>query len=90
MKRIYHPYWLWEDYKAGFYDNCSGELKKQLILKGLLTQVNQLVVYMLKYQVLLLWKFGIYQIKMFKKEAIKLQLKQLINGMKTIKLYSYA
>ena len=23
MERIYHPYWLWEDYKAGFYDNCS-------------------------------------------------------------------
>ena len=35
MKRIYHPYWLWEDYKAGFYDNCSGELKKQLIQKGI-------------------------------------------------------
>ena len=27
MKRIYHPYWLWEDYKAGFYNNCSGETK---------------------------------------------------------------
>ena len=33
MKRIYHPYWLWEDYKAGFYDNISGEKKKELILK---------------------------------------------------------
>jgi hypothetical protein len=33
MKRIYHPYWLWEDYKAGFYDNVSGEQKKTLILK---------------------------------------------------------
>jgi hypothetical protein len=20
MKRIYHPYWLWEDYQAGMYD----------------------------------------------------------------------
>lgn len=29
MNRIYHPYWLWEDYKAGFYDNCSGESKKE-------------------------------------------------------------
>ena len=28
MKRIYHPYWLWEDYKNGFYDNCTGETKK--------------------------------------------------------------
>lgn len=33
MKRIYHPYWLWEDYKAGFYDNVSGEQKKILLLK---------------------------------------------------------
>lgn len=29
--RIYHPYILWEDYKAGFYDNVSGENKKQMI-----------------------------------------------------------
>jgi hypothetical protein len=34
MKRIYHPYWLWEDYKAGFYDNVSGEEKKRLLLKS--------------------------------------------------------
>jgi hypothetical protein len=30
MKRIYHPYWLWEDYKAGFYDNISGRNKVEL------------------------------------------------------------
>ena len=35
MKRIYHPYWLWEDHKAGFYENCSGENKELLILKGI-------------------------------------------------------
>lgn len=23
MKRIYHPYWVWEDYKAGFYSAYS-------------------------------------------------------------------
>jgi hypothetical protein len=28
MERIYHPYWNWEDHKAGFYDNCSGDIKK--------------------------------------------------------------
>ena len=28
MERIYHPYWVWEDYKKGFYDNCSGDKKK--------------------------------------------------------------
>ena len=33
MERIYHPYWLWEDYKNGFYDNISGDQKKTLILK---------------------------------------------------------
>lgn len=31
MERIYHPYWLWEDYKNGFYDNVSGEQKKECI-----------------------------------------------------------
>lgn len=33
MERIYHPYWLWEDFKSGFYDNISGEKKKELSLK---------------------------------------------------------
>lgn len=35
MKRVYHPYWRWEDFKAGFYDNCSGAIKEQLIKKGI-------------------------------------------------------
>jgi hypothetical protein len=35
MKRIYHPYWLWEDFKAGFYDNCSGEKKDLFIQKSI-------------------------------------------------------
>lgn len=33
MERIYHPYWLWEDFKNGFYDNISGEKKKELSFK---------------------------------------------------------
>jgi len=51
MKRIFHPYWLWEDYKAGFYDNVSGEKKKEYIKKVLemfndkkLTKENMLFV----------------------------------------------
>lgn len=51
MKRIFHPYWLWEDYKAGFYDNVSGEKKKKYIKKVLemfndkkLTKENMLFV----------------------------------------------
>jgi protoheme ferro-lyase len=35
MKRIYHPYWVWEDYKHGFYDNCSGSVKDKHIEKGI-------------------------------------------------------
>lgn len=35
MERIYHPYWLWEDYVNGFYENVSGEQKKLCISKCL-------------------------------------------------------
>jgi hypothetical protein len=35
MKRIYHHYTLWEDFRAGFYDNCSGEEKKDKINKAI-------------------------------------------------------
>jgi len=30
MERIYHPYWLWEDYRCGFYENIGGKDKKIL------------------------------------------------------------
>lgn len=33
MERIYHPYHLWEDYKAGFYNNISGSNKEEMISK---------------------------------------------------------
>lgn len=33
MQRIYHPYHLWEDYKAGFYDNVSGKNKEEMTIK---------------------------------------------------------
>jgi hypothetical protein len=33
MKRIYYHYKRWEDYRDGFYDNCSGEVKKEKITK---------------------------------------------------------
>jgi hypothetical protein len=36
IQQIYHPYYLWEDYKCGFYDNISGvnkdNLTKQVVL----------------------------------------------------------
>jgi hypothetical protein len=37
--RIYHPYWLWEDYKAGFYENCSGE-QKQIYIEKIIKMFN--------------------------------------------------
>jgi hypothetical protein len=33
IKRIYHHYEKWEDFKAGFYDNITGNNKEELILK---------------------------------------------------------
>lgn len=33
MKRIYHHYLKWEDYKNGFYDNCKREKKQYYISK---------------------------------------------------------
>lgn len=35
MKRIYYRWEYWEDFKAGFYDNCSGDKKKYYIEKCL-------------------------------------------------------
>ncbi len=32
MERIYHSWDYWEDYKAGFYNNCSGADKANKIL----------------------------------------------------------
>jgi hypothetical protein len=33
IKRIYHPWEKWEDYKAGFYDNVSAKDKQKMINK---------------------------------------------------------
>lgn len=35
MERIYHPWHRWEDYKLGFYNQCSGLEKEQKIQKVL-------------------------------------------------------
>jgi hypothetical protein len=34
-KRIFHPYTMWEDYKAGFYDNCSGDKKTEVLQRSI-------------------------------------------------------
>lgn len=33
MTRVYHPYTMWEDFKAGFYDNISGKTKEEMKVK---------------------------------------------------------
>lgn len=35
IKRIYHPFWLWEDYEAGFYENISGKEKIEMLEKAI-------------------------------------------------------
>ena len=33
VKRVYHPYWLWEDFNNGFYNNEQPSIKESNILK---------------------------------------------------------
>ena len=33
VKRVFHPYTLWEDHKEGFYNTCSGNEKEYKISK---------------------------------------------------------
>lgn len=42
MKRIYHPYWLWEDYLNGMYISSIQENENELIEKSikLLSDIN--------------------------------------------------
>lgn len=57
-KRIYHPYWLWEDYKNGFYENSSGENKKIHIEKCIeMFNSEKLTVYNMNY-VVDNWKYS--------------------------------
>lgn len=34
MKRIYHPYWNWEEYEAGMWRNTSGSERAELLNKA--------------------------------------------------------
>ncbi len=35
MKRIYHPYWLWEDWKAGMWNQTTGEKRREMLEKAI-------------------------------------------------------
>lgn len=42
MDRIWHPYWLWEDYKNGFYKSeCEYDKEKQIELSQKLFENTQ-------------------------------------------------
>jgi len=56
--RIYHPYWRWEDYKAGFYNHCSGEEKKILIKKGVEMFNSEKLTLINMYKVINEWKYS--------------------------------
>lgn len=56
--RIYHPYNLWEDYKAGFYDNVSGDLKKEMINKVIEFFSNPNLTRSLMMEVVKNWKYS--------------------------------
>jgi hypothetical protein len=56
--RIYHPYWRWEDFKAGFYNNCSGEEKKILINKGIEMFNSEKLTLENMYRVINEWKYS--------------------------------
>jgi len=58
MERIFHPYWKWEDYKAGFYDNCSGQLKDDLIQKGIEMFNSKVLTKQNMFYVVDNWKFS--------------------------------
>jgi 3-methyladenine DNA glycosylase AlkC len=58
MKRIFHPYWLWEDYKFGFYDNLTGDKKKYYIEKCLEMFNDKTKTKEFMYRVVNEWKYS--------------------------------
>jgi hypothetical protein len=58
MNRIYHPYWVWEDYKFGFYNNCSGSKKKEYLDRCVQLFNSQSKTYKYMMMVIDEWKFS--------------------------------
>lgn len=57
-KQIFHPYYKWEEYKAGMWKRIHGEKRNQLLLKAIKFMGNHKLYgsYMIK--VLKLWPFS--------------------------------
>ena len=58
MDRIYHPFWKWEDYKSGFYDNCSGDIKKTYQSKIIEMFSSESLTYDFMLKVIYEWRFS--------------------------------
>lgn len=58
-ERIYHPFNLWEDHKHGFYDNCSGEVKKEKLQKVVDFFNDPNKTYEFMERVLVEWKYSV-------------------------------
>lgn len=58
MKQIFHHYSLWEDFKYGFYNNCSGELKENNIKKAIDFFNNPKIVDKYMHLVVSTWKYS--------------------------------
>jgi hypothetical protein len=58
MERIYHHYGKWEDHKHNFYDNCSGDKKKQLIDRCISTFKDFALFELMCYRVINEWRYS--------------------------------
>jgi hypothetical protein len=58
MTRIYHPYWLWEDYKAGLYENISGAEKSVRLQKAIEMFNDENLTYQNMNYVIENWKYS--------------------------------
>ena len=58
MKRIYYNYKYWEDWKLGFYDNCSGNVKKEKIKKVIELFNNEDLTIKYMQKVIKEWKYS--------------------------------
>ena len=61
IKRVYHPYTLWEDYKHGFYDNCTGSDKDAMLLKSIEMFNDEMLTKKYMNKVIETWKYSCEQ-----------------------------
>ena len=58
MKQVYHPYWLWEDWKMGMWRNVCGKKRSDYLQKAIeFTGNHQLYGFFMR-KVLREWKYA--------------------------------